>query len=473
MNRSAHQQLIKDAGKQRQRQLEQNRERFQQKSTRQTPRIDHHTPIHTTDDLQREKRLRKRAQKELHKARKKLDEQQQTIQETNRALKKRNRQVAELKTQRWEHLQSRKEAENLKDRIAELGSHVQRERTERQKAEETIRQMEAELEKKLKRNRRMSAHTNRVKHLKQENAALRRKVENYDLLTRQKYGNLEREVRTLRNEVSIHRRREREVDQNPMHLIAYMKQHVTSDYLPDLLEMTEAFIKSENLPFFYRGSHNLFYLFMRRVNLLSYQSRDRDTSYLLKNTQNTNATTRLGFLVYDQEGWQFTDVSETSRHQVYPVTNNVSGSHLTEDRPAKAILNHDGAKVLQQFSMNTPETSQPKGKPSTTNHPKKQYQHFGQFSVLVIGSRFLNHYKYRLEKHGCVTDIHNPYEESFEVLRGRVGRAEIILVCERHIPHNVWDYVDKTQPFVSVLKRDSKDLIAAHAYLTLKRCELL
>ncbi|MDY0406122.1 hypothetical protein P5G51_012625 [Virgibacillus sp. 179-BFC.A HS] len=57
-------------------------------------------------------------------------------------------------------------------------------------------------------------------------------------------------------------------------------------------------------------------------------------------------------------------------------------------------------------------------------------------------------------------------------MEGKTGRAEIILVCERHIPHGVWDYVDKKQPFVSVLKQDSKDLIASHAYLTLQRCEL-
>ncbi|UJL46229.1 hypothetical protein KFZ58_18030 [Virgibacillus sp. NKC19-16] len=35
--------------------------------------------------------------------------------------------------------------------------------------------------------------------------------------------------------------------------------------------------------------------------------------------------------------------------------------------------------------------------------------------------------------------------------------AEIILVCERHIPRSMWNYVDRTQPFVSVLKQDSRD----------------
>lgn len=103
----------------------------------------------------------------------------------------------------------------------------------------------------------------------------------------------------------------------------------------------------------------------------------------------------------------------------------------------------------------------------------RAYTQFGNFKILVIGSRFMSDYKHRLEKHGCTAILHNAYEENFQVLKGKISKAEIILVCERHIPHSVWDHVDKKQPFVSALKQDSKDLVATFAYLTLKRCELV
>ncbi|HLS08876.1 hypothetical protein [Lentibacillus sp.] len=57
--------------------------------------------------------------------------------------------------------------------------------------------MEFENEKRQKREKKKSVYTNQVRQLKQSNAALQRKLENYDLLTYQKYGNLEQEIKAL------------------------------------------------------------------------------------------------------------------------------------------------------------------------------------------------------------------------------------------------------------------------------------
>ncbi|WP_449354912.1 hypothetical protein ACUL41_01225 [Virgibacillus natechei] len=109
-----------------------------------------------------------------------------------------------------------------------------------------------------------------MKQLKATNFTLRRQLEDHELVVAQEYGDLNKEVRALRKEVQIHRNRESEIYKNPMYLMPYMKQHMTSDYLPNLLELTESFITTENLDHFYRGNRNLFYLLMRRVNLLAY-----------------------------------------------------------------------------------------------------------------------------------------------------------------------------------------------------------
>src|SRR5699024_3904231 len=99
----------------------------------------------------------------------------------------------------------------------------------------------------------------------------------------------------------------------------------------------------------------------------------------------------------------------------------------------------------------------------------RAYTQFGNFKILGIGSRFMSDYKHRLEKHGCTAILHNAYEENFQVFKGKISKAEIILVCERHIRHSVWDHMNKQLPYLSALKHVSKDLVATVAYLTLHR----
>lgn len=183
-----------------------------------------------------------------------------------------------------------------------------------------------------------------------------------------------------------------------------MNRYVTGDYLPDLLDMVQDHITTENLHHFYRGEQNIFYLFMRRINMLNFRDQKRITQYQLNNRTNSDDLQRLGYVTYKNGNWVFVDMTQANHPQVYDVLENASDEPLTIDRPAKATLHQNGVTITKCFSMEVPTYAQAKRRQSnpTPTTSKKDYLWFGNFKVLVIGSRFLNDYKYRLEKHGCL-----------------------------------------------------------------------
>ncbi|WP_373894191.1 hypothetical protein [Virgibacillus sp. CBA3643] len=163
----------------------------------------------------------------------------------------------------------------------------------------------------------------------------------------------------------------------------------------------------------------------------------------MQKKKNTSNTERLGYVTYDAHTWKFVDVTESERFEIYPINANISDKELTIDQPAKATLKQDGVTITKLFTSMEPTPIPPRKRSPSTKTPRRKYRAFGNFKVLILGSRFMSEYKHRLENHGCHVEIHNPYEESFEVLKGKINRAEIILVCEGHIPHSIWDYVDR------------------------------
>ena len=427
----------------------------------------------TSPTEQKEKQLRRKVQKELEGNQKKLTQKSEMIREQAEKLKKYEQELAELKYQQWKNRDQYVQLKNLETELMQREVGIEAERKKRMEMERRIEQLELEREKGEKGGKKLVNLSNQLKQLKQSNRTLRKQLENHDLLTSQKYGNVEQEVENLQKEVQIYRKREKEIHQNPMYLMSYMKQHMTDEYLPDLIGIVESFITKDNLHYFYRGQHNLFYLLMRRVNLLSYHSKNRKKPYSMKKTKNANDKERLGYLIYENDTWMFVDTTQSDHSEIYQVIENRNEEVLTVDRPVRAILQDEGVDVDKYLTLESSASAHTVEKQKGGKAQTRAYMQFGNFKILVIGSRFMSDYKHRLEKHGCTATLHNPYEESFEVLKGKISKSEIILVCERHIPHSVWDHVDKKQPFVSALKQDSKDLIATFAYLTLKRCELV
>ncbi|ASN03932.1 hypothetical protein [Virgibacillus necropolis] len=465
--------IQKQAADQKTKQLEKNRARFKAKVTERKPVKSLPSPV-KMEDLQREKRLRKRAQKQVDDLQKRSDRSKQTIIKQRQHILEFKEKVAKLEYERYETNQKlSKLKEQYEIEIMKRDKLLLNEQNIRKEAEKTVQRLIVKHQKDQKSGNAKVNFLNQVQQLKKSNKALRQQVENYDLLTHEKYGDLEQEVNNLRKEVHIFRNRECQIKNDPLFLLDYMKQYISSAYVPELVDLIQDYITSENLHHFYRGDQNVFYLLMRRVNLLNFHIKKRNNQYKLKSTTNSSEVQRLGYLVFDNGSWQFVDVTQANSPKVYAVQANVSNEPLEIDKPVKAILKEDSVTIIKCFSMEMPKQLQYKKKQTNSPTPKNEYLQFGNFKVLVIGSRFLSDYKDCLEKHGCNTELHNPFEESYERLTGKISRAEIILVCERHIPHSLWGHVDKHQPYVSVLKKDSKDLISTITYLTLQRCELV
>ncbi|WP_430789870.1 hypothetical protein VBD025_04985 [Virgibacillus flavescens] len=466
----------KQSMEQREKQLERSKAKFKANSTEQQIPTVSDLSNDTIKDVQKEKSLRKKVQKQAKRIQKKLDQSKQKVISQNKHIRELEEKITKLEKESFDRNQKLSYIENqFKTEVKRRDDAFLHEENLRREAEVKIKSLIAHQQRIQKNGRSRVNLANQVTQLKTSNKSLRKQLEDYDLLTQEKYGNLTKEVKNLRKEIQIFRERETQVKQDPLYLLNYMRSHITDDFIPELIDILQGQITRKNLPYFYRGQQNVFYLLMRRVNLLKFHTNKQGNPYKLRNKTNSNEKQRLGYLIFEDEKWQFVDITQTQSLKTYDVLENDSDIPLSADNPVKARVEQNGVSIMKSYSMIGPSTKQVQHKKKRTSSgvPQKRYLWFGNFKVLIIGSRFLSGYKERLLKHGCEIEVHNPYEESYELLSGKVNRAEIILVCERHIPHSVWDHVDKTQPYVSVLKKDSKELISAFTYLTLQRCELI
>ncbi|CEG26335.1 hypothetical protein [Bacillus sp. B-jedd] len=424
----------------------------------------------------RGKKAKKEFQKKLRAANKEivslkklisdLKKENQIFKQKNESLKVEKWQLQETSARMTKEYES--ETKELNER---LSSELKRSRTMQRKLD----RMEKERSRKRKGLEKQITLAKQVEVLKERNAELQQTLDNYDSIVKQEQGDHKEEIIKLQKELDTYKVQENKLKTTPRALFNYLQQLITPNHLPDFLNFLEQYITKENLKHFYRGDQNIFYIFMRRVSLLSFHAKKTTNGlFVLRNPKNTGANNRLGYLTQSDGEWLFVDLTNTSEMKEYPVMNesHIEGENM--ELPVRAVIYDDVAKITRtypKYEVCITETKEIKK--DRRGSKEKEYKPFGNFKVLIVGSRQMNDYKERLELHGCTVEIHNPYEEGFELFKGKIGRAEIILVCERHVPHNVWDYIDRRQPFVSVLKKDSADLIATYAYITLQRCELI
>jgi hypothetical protein len=415
------------------------------------------------------KQQSKNLRSELKKIQKKFEEQRRLNNKLKKEMRTTNEKAAILKRENWEIKQKLGRIENsFVEREKVLVAAYEEEKVKRELGENVIEQLQAEKRKKQKNLNRKIDLAQQVKQLKESNQQYRHKLQNYDLLKEQEYGGMRKDIEKLSKELDQYKLMEERTVKNPMYLMKFMKTNLTKEHLPDLLKLVESLITLDNIQYFYRGRHNVFYIFMRRVGLLSFRSRKHTEEM---DSRHPCRKERLGHLAEKGEHWVFVDSDSNEFLLKYPLTSDM----LTmNERPVKAILEEGKAILTEHFNWESP-IKEEEGQPARGRSAVKQrkYANFGNYHVLVIGSRFLNDYKHRLEMHGCTAVVHNPYEESYELIEGKLSRADVILVCERHVPHSIWGHVDRSEQNVGVLKNDSKDLIATYTYMVLERCGLL
>lgn len=434
------------------------------------PSNNHEAPMLPSEEVKKRNPLRT----EVRSLKKKNDEYKHLIYQLHGEIRESKQQMAALKHENWalkhQLAESVKELEAIRTKQA---ASMQKEKTRADEAEKKIERLEKEQAKTSKRRDKQIELAHQVKQLKETNKTLRHKLDNFNAVAQQEYGDLQAENTKLKRELNKYKIIEGNTYTNPKFLMKYLKTHMTDKYVPELLDLLEQFIIRKNLKHFYRGRQNLFYLWMRRVNLLNYHAKKREGRYVIRKQANDDRE-RMGYLTQVDGRWVFVDVTQGGSASLHPIRNIASQPEFVSDCPVKAFLQDDGHVIISASFDWTSSLESRESQARIKKAPeKREYAWFGNYRVLVIGSRFLNDYKNRLENHGCAAEIHNPFEESFEVLKGKVSRAEIILVCERHVPHSIWNHVDRSQLFVSVLKKDSKDLVSTYTYLTLQRCELI
>jgi len=163
----------------------------------------------------------------------------------------------------------------------------------------------------------------------------------------------------------------------------------------------------------------------------------------------------------------------------------VNGDPLTlmPDAPAAAWVDGDGWAHVQKVHDNevgdervpaVGKVPSPAGK-RRPGHRRRAWDEFeAEFDgvrILVVGSRHLSLYKEALEHGKAVVETHNPFEESADVLTGKLSRAQLVLLCAAHIPHRVHGQIDVRSAKVELIRRDSPLTLLTRARYALVRLE--
>lgn len=104
---------------------------------------------------------------------------------------------------------------------------------------------------------------------------------------------------------------------------------------------------------------------------------------------------------------------------------------------------------------------------------KEDIQKVGDFSVLVFAGRFKARYKDYLENYGYKVDVYDGFSESTYNLRSRVKKANVILICTKHVPHMVLDFVETNDKRVIKLTVDNKEMLGYRTWFKLKELHLI
>ncbi|QNR65427.1 hypothetical protein IAQ67_16160 [Paenibacillus peoriae] len=190
----------------------------------------------------------------------------------------------------------------------------------------------------------------------------------------------------------------------------------------------------------------------KRIQQISHQNKIADSSYK-----------DYGFIVKEEDQWYFYDLN----NNVYLVTS--SKTKLIPDLPASAAIYEDGTAYVfyvyyDSYEENDNNTDNKNHEKKDDAIEKKEGLKFGEdLNILVVGSRNISEYSHRLESHGFNVETHNPFEESYHLIEGKVRRSDIVIVCTSHIDHSIMDFIDKDDQKVELIEKDSSKKILVRA----------
>lgn len=151
-----------------------------------------------------------------------------------------------------------------------------------------------------------------------------------------------------------------------------------------------------------------------------------------------------GYTIKTKEGWFFVDLN----YDLHPIVGNKEGYlgfyQLKNELPTKAERMENGTiAVLRQYKPEEKyikETSV-KSKKVREKEEKQEYVNFGNYTVLIVGSRNKAKYVERLKKHGLDVIWHDAYEENEKRIDDKVAKADVVIVCTSHTSHSAIDHI--------------------------------
>ena len=307
-----------------------------------------------------------------------------------------------------------------------------------------------------------------MEELKQKNIHLEQVAKiNQTLKRNEEQFELKKEIRYLRDrnkelKETVHSYREVHTPDNVMHI------------LKDL-------ITEENLTHFFENNKNRLEQLSEKVTRIKQEQKERKKKKvklstlltLISDEDEKEKDLKIGFIAKTKSTWYFFESSpdDKGEHQVYEVIGNVSNHKFEQDLPVKCMIREDlkatVVKVYEEHELPERIFSVSKQKEKEEKKEKKEYECIGNAKVLIIGSRNLSEYQQRLVKHGLEVETHNPFEESYHRIEGKCQRADIVVVCTSHISHSVMNHVDKKDPKVELIERDSEEWIVTRVRFAL------
>lgn len=316
-----------------------------------------------------------------------------------------------------------------------------------------------------------------LKMLQAENLNLKKKNEDFELLSVDSIAKLKKENQMLLTELSKLRKYQLNITTNSEFLLEEIEKQLKKDSLSIsdserkiLKELIERERRSKN-------KNN------------EQEEKSKEKNRITKRHREVEDNEKIGYIHREKNNIFFVDVlSEKNRRlsirgnftfrklqsgMTVRVIDNISYVDVKEilsnkKKEARSIAEKEKALREEKKAQQKREKREKK-----LEARKKKYQELGKHQVLLVGSRFLSKYKDRLEKYGFQVLIHNAYEDSIHLLKSKSNRVDVTVICERHIPHEVYDHISKRDPMVVCINRDNRDIVAREVCQKIKEKETL
>lgn len=397
-----------------------------------------------------EKKKRRTLEKQLHKH----QTQHQVLQENYAVLHRKYQHVKDvLYEEKQEHLALKELVQHLQKENERLQEEKQLLSTElSQASQEPYLRLQQQFEKEKKRwEQKTREYTNAKQKKQQHIQQLQRKIKLLEgIQSAEKPKNQQEKLLHMQRELHFYKRK-----------VSFMEQHAS---IATLIAQLEQNLSLDTVDQYLVDGKNPFGPLGAEVSKYLKQQKAKEANQKTEALQPEEPAV-FGYIGETPDGWVFFDLNYHS----YRILNEPIIHPLQEGKPAKAlVLNETYVQVCQAFDVEPTEMKTTRHKRKQALHKKEvdeeDYPFFGAYDVLIIGSRNQNGYTKRLEKHGVNVMWHNPFEEGYKRLQGKYQKADVVLVCTRHIPHAVLDHIDKKAKKVALLDRDNEEIVASRLY---------